>query len=74
MSVHSVWSPGEFCCQSHGDVVNMESSIGYIASSVTEFTGCGNSDCQWKLTAPQGQQLNISLYDFAVTSAGKFIL
>ena len=54
--------------------MNMESSIGYIASSVTEMTGCGNSDCPWVLTAPQGQQLNISLYDFAVTSASKCFL
>ena len=54
--------------------MNVESSGGYIASSVTEMTGCGNSDCPWKLTAPKGQHLNISLYDFAVTSTSKFVL
>ena len=70
----SVWSPGEFCCQSNGDVVNVEANTGFIASSVTEMTGCGDSDCPWKLTVPKGQNLNISLYDFAVTSTSKFIL
>ena len=69
-----VWNPGEFCCQSHGDFVSVESNNGFIASAVTEETGCGKSNCPWRLTAQYGQQLNISLYDFAIASSSKIIL
>ena len=71
MLLCSVWNPEEFCCQSLGNVVNVKSISGYIASSVTEVTGCGDSNCPWRLTAPNGLHFNISLYDFAVPSTSE---
>ena len=44
--------------------VNAVSSGGYLASVVTEETGCGSPDSPWLLRAPGGQRIQLSLLDF----------
>ena len=67
----AVSDPGANCCHFPGNkYITLKADSGYIASSVTETTGCGNEDCPWLLSAAKGQQLNITLYDFAVLSTG----
>ena len=67
----AVSSPGDQCCQGPNNHIYLNAMHGYIASSVTRLTGCGYIDCPWHLIAPNGQQMNISLYDFAVVNVGK---
>ena len=67
----SVADPGKQCCQGSEKHVYLNAMHGHIASSVSRATGCGNLDCPWHLVAPNGQQLNISLYDFAVSDESK---
>ena len=38
---------------------------GYIASYVTQKTGCGGTNNPWLLTVDEGQRINITLIDFA---------
>lgn len=39
---------------------------GYVASVVTEETGCGSTEVPWILRASPGQQIRLRMYDFAV--------
>lgn len=45
------------------------SSEGYIASTITEETGCGSPDTPWIIQVDPGQRINISLYDFNLRTA-----
>ena len=42
-----------------------ENIEGYLASSVTQKTGCGDVSRPWLLTAGVGQNINVTLLDFA---------
>jgi len=44
------------------------SSGGYLASIVTEETGCGSPDSPWLLVAPAGQTIQLRLLDFDAAS------
>lgn len=44
------------------------SSGGYLASVVTEETGCGSPESPWLLRAPAGQRIQLRLLDFNATS------
>ena len=46
--------------------VRVDATEGYIASSVTERTGCGTIDTPWHINAQPGQRINITLWDFDV--------
>ena len=48
--------------------VETASSGGYLASVVTEETGCGSPESPWLLRAPAGQRIQLRLLDFNVTS------
>jgi len=39
-------------------------AVGYLASVVTEETGCGSPDAPWLLRAPVGQTIQLRLLDF----------
>ena len=49
--------------------VKLVSSEGYIASSITEETGCGSLETPWIIQVDPGQRINISLYDFNLRTA-----
>lgn len=57
--------PSSQCCRDANMMV-LKDSVGYLASSVTERTGCGSIDCPWFIEAAKGQKINITLYDFGV--------
>jgi len=48
--------------------VEAASSGGYLASVVTEETGCGSHESPWLLRAPDGQRIQLRLLDFNATS------
>ena len=41
---------------------------GYLASVVTEETGCGSPDSPWLISAPAGQTIQLRLLDFDAAS------
>ena len=47
----------------------MVAQSGYLASVVTEESGCGAESAPWSLHALPGQRLNVSLYDYARVGA-----
>ena len=45
---------------------------GYIASTVSDMTGCGLADAPWVIEVRPGQKINITLFDFSQRhTAGK---
>jgi len=48
--------------------VDAVSTGGYLASVVTEDTGCGSPEAPWLLRAPAGQTIQLRLLDFNATS------
>jgi len=56
-------------CQRPGPLeVAAASSGGYLASVVTEETGCGSPESPWLLRAPVGQTIQLRLLDFNASS------
>ena len=53
------------CTKSSALTISSDNAEGYIASSVTKSTGCGDASRPWMLTAGVGQRINITLIDFA---------
>ena len=45
--------------------VKVTSPSGYIASVVTEESGCGAENVPWVIEAKPGQRINLTLYDFS---------
>ncbi len=41
------------------------SGSGFLASTVTDATGCGAAETPWVVKAHPGQRLNITLHDFS---------
>ena len=52
-------------CQS-ATSVKVKVTSGFLASDVTNRTGCGSEHAPWVLEALPGQRINITLLDFAV--------
>ena len=44
----------------------LESQSGFLASLVTQETGCGTSNLPWRVVVKPGQRINISLFDFGM--------
>ena len=59
----AVWEAPESCCQS-GDQQILEADKGYLSSTVTLNTGCGSTACPWQINAPNGQNLDVFIWDF----------
>ena len=57
-------------CQ-RSDHVRITSTAGYIASVVSEETGCGTGQTPWIIEEQEGQRINITLIDFNVYENGK---
>ncbi len=57
-------------CRRNG-MVPVQSTHGYIASIVTEETGCGTTDTPWLIEAKPGQKINLTLYDFGMNNIAK---
>lgn len=51
-------------CES-AEYVNISSSFGWIASIVSQETGCGSVSHPWVITVQKGQRINVTLYDFS---------
>ena len=50
----------------HGnEPVTLTDTGGYLGSVIAEESGCGSSRSPWLITALEGQQVNITLYDFS---------
>ena len=60
-------------CQ-RSDHVRITSTAGYIASVVSEETGCGTGQTPWIIEEQEGQRINITLIDFNVYENGKVSL
>ena len=56
--------PNTHCCQTPENKIILRESTGLISNYMTQSSGCGGTDCPWVLKAPQGQMINISLFDF----------
>ena len=57
--------PAERC--STAKYLKLHHPTGYIASVVTEETGCGSQQNPWVITAQAGQKINITLFDFGIS-------
>ena len=57
------------CQRSHH--LRITSTAGYIASVVSEETGCGTGQTPWIIEEQEGQRINITLIDFNVYENGK---
>ena len=57
------------CSQASTIPISTNTAEGYIASSVTKSTGCGDASRPWILTAEVGQRINITLIDFAYSES-----
>lgn len=55
-------------CTACQDLPVTAPSTGYLSSLVTSRSGCGSTACPWLLEAKTGQQIKITLYDFARVS------
>ena len=49
----------------NGTIIPAQEPGGYLASITVEENNCGSTSCPWVLQARIGQQLNITLIDFA---------
>ena len=45
--------------------INLSAPSGYIASRMAEVYSYGTSACPWVISAPTGQRLNLTLFNFA---------
>lgn len=59
--------PADRC--STAKYLKLHHPTGYIASVVTEETGCGSQQNPWVITAQAGQKINITLFDFGTTGS-----
>ena len=59
--------PAERC--STPKYLKLHHPTGYIASVVTEETGCGSQQNPWVITAQAGQKINITLFDFGISGS-----
>ena len=59
-------APPEWCHTAK--YLELKGPTGYIASVFTEETSCGSQQSPWVITAGQGQKINITLYDFGLSS------
>ena len=55
------------------DYVRLTRPHGVLSSLVTERGRCGSSDCPWDIEVSPGQNINISLTDFALSHTGENI-
>ena len=51
------------------EAVQVSQTSGYLASIVTEETGCGSTTTPWQIVAKAGQRINFTLYDFGVANS-----
>ena len=58
----------EDCAQPSAVDITAATSTGYLASIVTEESGCGSLDTPWLLRALPGQTIRLRMYDFAIAS------
>ena len=50
------------------DSVKVTAQSGYIASVVTDESGCGSAFCPWILEGRAGQRINLTMLDFTAPS------
>ncbi|KAI0237453.1 hypothetical protein LSAT2_012020 [Lamellibrachia satsuma] len=62
-----VQSGTEYCGSS--EYTKVSQTNGFLSNAITEEIGLGSSNCPWLLKAEEGQQISISLWDFAVWSS-----
>ena len=66
-SSHPVTHCDQTMCRMSQPIL-LQSPSGYIASSEVASTGCGSMGCPWTMEVPEGQKINLTLYDFTLTS------
>ena len=59
-----VFDPGIQCCHVPGGRVLVNAGSGYLASIVTEESGCGTTDCPWHIQTQHGEKIKLYLLDF----------
>ncbi len=60
----AVFWPRESLCRG-SDYARPVASAGFLASTVTEATGCGSAETPWLLQVARGQRVNLTLHDFS---------
>lgn len=55
-------------CEAGGRGLTLTKPRGYLSSHVTSERGVGGADCPWVISVARGQQVNLTLFDFGVTS------
>ena len=54
------------CRENH--FVQLEDKTGFLATSVTEATGFGSAACPWRIKLPKGQKVELTFFNFQVSS------
>ncbi len=62
-----MWTPGHRC---QGEPSIVDQPGGFLASVVTDDSGCGGTQSPWILNAQPGQRINLTLIDFSTLSPG----
>ncbi|ELU09978.1 hypothetical protein CAPTEDRAFT_221826 [Capitella teleta] len=52
------------------DFVRTVEGSGYISNLITRETGCGSTECPWRIAADPGQQIQVTLLDYGVKEEG----
>ena len=61
---------GRECCHLKDERIFVPLERGYIASSVLPSPECGEATCPLVIQAAVGQQINMSIYNFNISSVG----
>ena len=65
---------GDRCCHLPDEDIHVALDSGHIASSVLQDTTCGHNVCPLVIQVESGQQINISTYNFNISSTGMYNL
>jgi hypothetical protein len=60
--------PSLQCSQNPGSSLRREKD-GYLSSLVAKETGLGGPECPWVIQVPAGQRINVTLFDFALSTS-----
>lgn len=66
----SVNTPEPYNCQSSSSQASVDVTVGYILGPPAPSSSTGVLGCPWRVTASEGQRINLTLYDFGETRLG----
>ncbi len=60
---------GGVTCDMNPRSAILQNNDGYLASVVATETNVGGADCPWIIQVPPGQRVNVTLFDFALSTS-----